>query len=239
MGSPHTSPTENQGITLKARHIPGKLNVFADQLSRPDQIMNTEWSIHPSVIQQIALTWEMPHIDMFATKFNFKLPTYMSPIPDPAAYAVDALTQDWTNILGYAYPPTALIHKILAKMLIQQCRIYLIAPKYPQQTWYPKLLQLLMDNPRDINHPTESLLRQPNNDIMHQNPRTLNLHVWPLSSRLSDRKDFLRKCPTGYHTASENHLFKSTRVSGSIGEAGVLNGKSILILPLFRQSQSS
>ena len=34
-------------IPLKARHIPGCLNVMADLLSRSNQVQSTEWSLHP------------------------------------------------------------------------------------------------------------------------------------------------------------------------------------------------
>ena len=40
-------------ITLKARHIPGCLNVMADLLSRSNQVQSTEWSLHPQVFKQI------------------------------------------------------------------------------------------------------------------------------------------------------------------------------------------
>ena len=40
-------------ITLKARHIPGCLNVMADLLSRLNQVQSTEWSLHPQVFKQI------------------------------------------------------------------------------------------------------------------------------------------------------------------------------------------
>ena len=38
-------------ITLKARHIPGCLNVMADLLSRSNQVQSTEWSMHPQVFK--------------------------------------------------------------------------------------------------------------------------------------------------------------------------------------------
>ena len=38
---------ESQNIIVRARHIPGCLNVKADHLSRPDQPIPTEWSLHP------------------------------------------------------------------------------------------------------------------------------------------------------------------------------------------------
>ena len=33
-------------VVLKARHIPGRLNVIADKLSRQGQVIQTEWSLH-------------------------------------------------------------------------------------------------------------------------------------------------------------------------------------------------
>ena len=51
--------TKNQ-VTLRARHIPGRLNVVAVKLSRLGQIIQTEWSLHPQIfsdnLQQVAPT---------------------------------------------------------------------------------------------------------------------------------------------------------------------------------------
>ena len=63
-------------ITLKARHIPGCLNVMADLLSRSNQVQSTEWSLHPQVFKQICQNWFTPHVDLFATHLNHKLPTW-------------------------------------------------------------------------------------------------------------------------------------------------------------------
>ncbi len=57
-----------------------------------------------------------PIIDAFATAENKKLPVYFSPIPDPEAYAVDALSQDWTGLSMYAFPPTAILTKVLQRI---------------------------------------------------------------------------------------------------------------------------
>ena len=65
-------------ITLKARHIPGCLNVMADLLSRPNQVQSTEWSLHPQVFHQICQKWFTPHVDLFATHLNHKLSLYLS-----------------------------------------------------------------------------------------------------------------------------------------------------------------
>ena len=42
--------TRNQ-VTLKARHIPGRLNVIADKLSQLGQTIQTEWSLNPEIFQ--------------------------------------------------------------------------------------------------------------------------------------------------------------------------------------------
>ena len=155
-------------ITLKARHIPGCLNVMADLLSRsnqvqstewslhpqvfkqicqrwftphvdlftthlnhklllyvspiPDdllsrsnQVQSTEWSLHPQVFKQICQRWFTPHVDLFTTHLNHKLLLYVSPIPDPKAWDIDALNINWTGLTAYASPPTALLHKVIQK----------------------------------------------------------------------------------------------------------------------------
>ena len=102
-------------ITLKARHIPGCLNVIADVLSRSNQVQLTEWSLHPQVFKQICQRWFTPHVDLFATYLNHKLPLYVSPIPDPKAWDIHALNINWTGLTAYAYPPMALLHRVIQK----------------------------------------------------------------------------------------------------------------------------
>ena len=102
-------------ITLKARHIPGCLNVMAHLLSRSNQVQSTEWSLHPQVFKQICQNWFTPHVDLFATHLNHKLPLYMSPIPDSKAWDIDALKINWMGLTAYAYPPTVLLHRVIQK----------------------------------------------------------------------------------------------------------------------------
>ena len=75
-------------------------------------------------------------MDLFATSRNKKLPTYVSPIPDPQAWAVDALNIPWKNMVVYAFPPTALLPKVVQKLQSQTCRIILIAPGWPTKPWF-------------------------------------------------------------------------------------------------------
>ena len=107
-------------VTLRARHVPGSLIVIADGLSRRNQIQSTEWSLSPQIFKQISKLWESPQVDLFATSLNKKLPTYVSPIPDPQAWAVDALDIPWENMVAYAFHPTTSLSERCA---VSMCNI--------------------------------------------------------------------------------------------------------------------
>ena len=49
-------------VTLKARHIPGRLSVVADKLSRLGQTIQTKWSLLQEVFQTICSRWHQPQI---------------------------------------------------------------------------------------------------------------------------------------------------------------------------------
>ena len=63
--------------------------------SRPTvqtQVIQTEWSLTQQVFNLLCSRWARPHVDLFATRFNHKLPKFVSPVPDLTAWAVDALS---------------------------------------------------------------------------------------------------------------------------------------------------
>ena len=105
-----------QQVTLKARHIPGWLNVVADKLSRLGQTIQTEWSLLPDVFQTICNRWHRPQIDLFATRFNNKLLLFVSPVPNPLATAVDAFSLSWEDLDAYAFSPAAILGKVVEKL---------------------------------------------------------------------------------------------------------------------------
>ena len=126
-----------QQVTLRARHIPGRLNVIADKLSRLGQTIQTQWSLHPAVFQALCSRWHQPQVDLFATRFNNKLPQFVSPVPDPQAWAVDALSLSWEDLDPYAFPPAAILGKVVKKLQDYPCnRIILIAPGWPNMPWF-------------------------------------------------------------------------------------------------------
>jgi hypothetical protein len=77
-----------QGITLEARHIPGKRNVLADRLSRPGLAISTEWKLNTKVFRAVAQQIWLPLVDLFATRWNNQVAQFVSPFPDQLAVGV-------------------------------------------------------------------------------------------------------------------------------------------------------
>jgi ribonuclease HI len=215
---------------VRAAHVTGKLNVLADQLSRT-VIKQTEWTLKQSILNAIFLKLGHPSIDLFASVHNHKLPVFCSWSQCPQAYAIDALTISWENIFAYAFPPIALIPRLLQHMTMYNCRILLIAPCWPRRPWYPQLLQYLVAYP--IKLPLQKdLLSQPNTKILHQNPKMLSLTAWLLSTNPLEQRDFQRKLENFSQPHGELVLDKTTHVNSENLVAGVIKGKLIPIMQL-------
>ena len=163
------------------------LNVMADLLSRLNQVQSTEWSLHPQVFKQICRRWFTPNIDLFATHLNHKLPLYVSPIPDPNAWDIDALNINLTCLTAYAYPLTALHHSVIQKIRQYHCLIIIIAPGWPGMPWFWDLVQLSREIRLQLPVST-TLLKQSHNYVFHSNPQHLNLHAWCLGVDSSKNK---------------------------------------------------
>ena len=80
-----------QDIVIRVRHIPGKFNILADRLSRLNKPIKTEWALDQTVANSVFQMLNFPNVDLFATRFNHRLPLYVSPVQDYKALAIDAL----------------------------------------------------------------------------------------------------------------------------------------------------
>ena len=172
---------ENRHIRLLPQFIMGSSNVTADALSRPNQVIGSEWTLHQEVVDQLVHRWPAV-IDLFATALTARLPVYFSPASDPRAAGTDALLQPWDDLQAYAFPPIAIIRRVLLKLRSSKnCELTLIAPFWPQRDWFPDLLELLSDVPITLSD-RRDLLRQPHFHRFHQNLPMLRLTAWRLSS---------------------------------------------------------
>ena len=193
--------------------------MVADKLSRLGQTIQTEWSLLPVVFQAIYNRWHRPQIDLFATRFN-KLPQFVSPVPDTMAIVVDALSLSWDDLDAYAFPPAAILGKVVEKLQNTPCRrIILIAPGWPNMTWFWDLVSMSSQIPLSL--PTlPNLLTQPFNQIPHRNLTNLNLHAWLLEPKQSRSKVSLRQWQQELRLLKGDPPDQSTRQSGPFLQSG-------------------
>ena len=123
---------------------------MADLLSRSNQVQSTEWSLHSQVFKQIRHKWFTPHVDLFATRLNHKVPLYVSPVPDQNAWDIDALNINWSGLTAYAYLSTALLHRVIQKIIQYNCLIIVITPGWPRILWFWDLEQLSTEIPLQL-----------------------------------------------------------------------------------------
>ncbi|XP_068723586.1 uncharacterized protein [Montipora capricornis] len=215
---------QERDILLIASHIPGRDNVSVDKESREFTDMS-EWKLDPIIIQPFLLNCQT---DLFASRLTSQLAAYISWRPDPGAIHTDAFTINWATLRGYAFPPFNLISKTLTKVTIDQTELILVAPVWQAQPWWPVLLRLLISQPVLLpNSPT--LLTDPTdlNRVHPMYPR-LHLAVFHISTNVSKLRAFQQTLPTYSSQQLVPPHTKPTSLVGTVGAAGVLDGKLIL-----------
>ena len=217
-------------VTVLAKHLPGRLNVLADGLSRRHQILPSEWTLQQEVVSQIFWVLGQPMVALFATRHNHRLPLYVSPVLDPAAWAVDALSLDWHRLEAYAFPPFILIPQVLRKIRNTECHVLLVAPLWPQRSWFSDLLDLLRDFPRVLPRRPDLLCQR--GRVLHATPDMFQLHVWPLSGMPSERNAFRQGLPNSYPRLEGTPPLSSTTLSGGSSLIGVIQDRLIRSVPL-------
>ncbi len=181
-----------RGITLSAEHLPGVENLAADRESRLIRT-TAEWKLKSEVFQELMDSAGPCRVDLFAIRLNAQLKRYISWHPEPFAMATDAFQVKWSGLMGYAFPPFALIGKCLRKLRQERSTILLIAPVWPAQPWYAGLLELFIQVP--ILLPIQQdLLKDPfgrNHPLMAQGQ--LQLAAWRLSGDNTSQRAFRRE----------------------------------------------
>ena len=71
----------------------------------------------------------------------------MSYVPDPDAYAVNALSFIWTNINAFVFPPFSVLGLVLQKILADQATVIVGGTNIQPQPWFPTLLKLASHQP--------------------------------------------------------------------------------------------
>ena len=140
----------DMGVHITAAHIPGIHNVLADTASREFRD-SAEWAIPQSNFDKITHRFGIPDIDLFASRLNYKVPTYASWKPDPQSSFIDAMSVSWEGKFVYLFPPFSMLWPILSKMEEDRVpRAIIIMPNWPTQSWYPRVLKKSLAQPMKI-----------------------------------------------------------------------------------------
>ncbi|CAL8112964.1 unnamed protein product [Orchesella dallaii] len=132
---------EKRDIELSANYISSTDNFVADKLSREGDY-NSEWELNSKYYDRICSKFGTPYIDLFATFRNTKCETYYSWLPDRGCVGVDAFTITWKGNLLYAFPPFALIPKVLRKIRDEKATVVVVVPNWSSQPWFPMYMSM-------------------------------------------------------------------------------------------------
>ena len=162
----------DRNIWVSAAYVTSKDNYAADEQSRIKHD-NSEWQLNSEIFQALIDLWGTPDIDLFASRLNNKLDRYYSWKPDPYSVGVDAFHAYWGDCFAYIFPPFSIIGKILQKIEEDQATVIMIVPMWTTQSWFSKLLRMLIDcpfyfhrSPQVMTHPDKDPSQLPRMDLL-------------------------------------------------------------------------
>ena len=130
-------------VWLSAAHIPGVSNTLADIEFR-QTLSSCEWALDSDCFAQAGQKVQVtPDIDLFASRLNYKLKPFVAFKPDPEASAINAFGISWSNYSFYAFPPFSILPKVLQKIQSDKATGLLVIPKWPTQSWWPRVMRML------------------------------------------------------------------------------------------------
>ena len=177
-----------KGVWLSAAHVPGRENVDVDLKTRKINY-DTEWKLNTELLQQaLQIRRVNPDLDLFASRINTQLSSYVSFKPDPGAKAVDAFTLSWHDTKFYVFPPFCVICRDRAKGVA-------VVPDWPNQTWFPLIAKMLINYPVLVSA-RKNLLSLPQSPAEEHRLQKLRLIICELSGVTSDAQGFRNKLQT-------------------------------------------
>lgn len=132
---------ERRHIFVFASYIRSAQNTDADDESRN---VDTEWEISNKAFQKIVTKFGTPELDLFASRINAKCKRYIAWKRDPFAFNIDAFTIKWDALFFYAFPPFALVLKVLRKIINDRATGIVVVPYWPSQPWFPLFTSLMV-----------------------------------------------------------------------------------------------
>ena len=177
---------ESNSMNCSASHISGIDNNVADFFSRHSH--NHEYSLSQYAFNSLSslIPFHLD-IDIFASKDNKKLPSYVSLFNDSESLCIDAFSLIWPSNI-YVFPPIPLISKALLKIQRDEVEFCIfITPAWHHLPILPLLKKFLIFNPIFIKS-THLLGYLPTRHPFH-------LMAWPISASFARMRELHPKFP--------------------------------------------
>ena len=217
-------------IFISACHLPGAINLEADYLSRHFN-SHTEWMLDKGIFGIISNLYGTCDIDLFASKYNYQISTYVSYTPDKQAKAVDAFTISWNHLKCFIFCPFSIIGKVLQKIVAEKVEAVVVAPIWPTQPWFPQLLQLVSETSYILPN-KQKLLHLPNDpEKIHPIPK-MRLGVFRVSGNRSRVDDYQMTLSRYSFPRGENQLKNNIGHITKNGCDFVTKGKLMCLIPM-------
>ena len=213
-------------LHLDARHLAGRLNVQADFLSR-NVTDNGDIQLNRRVFHLLQEELGPFALDLFAARHNTQLKKFVSWHLDPEAVAVNAFYLPpvyWED--AYAFPPINQVTRCLHYVHLQHInRLFLVAPAWPTQVYYAKLLRMLTAEPILLSASSfsEPLIHNPDGSP-HKLVDTVKLVAWTISGQPQQGKAFRKRLQNCGCRVGERVPTSRMKVHGRSGFAGVVDG---------------
>ena len=140
-GPGHCSGAELKEISILPQFVLGWNNVVADYLSRPNQVIGAEWTLHQDGFDWLHMRWPVT-IDLCVPSLNRRYTVYFAPVSDPMAEGTDAMLQSWDFSSGVRLSSVRMVPQVLVKLCFHSDCALLAA-----EGVIPGLLDLLLEPP--------------------------------------------------------------------------------------------
>ena len=213
----------SRNIMINALYISSIKNKKADALSRM-RCNDHSYFLPQSIFNDIQAS--LPFFltnDYFASRLNYKLPTYFSLNRDPFSSRVNAFSVKWRKN-AYLFPPIPLLNKTIAKFISDNVESgFLITPFWSSKPWFSSLLNMLIAQPFLL---SSGCIQGSANFLPKKSCHFLG---WPIGCSRVLQQEFLEKLPRrNFKVSLETPLLCTRRIGDGL-VLGVVKSKLITV----------
>ena len=209
-------------IVLSAVFIAGSLNT-ADFYSR-SFTDHSEFMLKREIFDRLCKQFFVPDIDLFASRLNKQMASFVSWYPEPGAMHCNAFTISWHNFHPYIFPPISLVGKIINKINEDSVeKAILVFPFWKAQSWFPLVLSNMCSLPvRLPRH--KDLLQMAHSGGSHPLSQQMRLIAVTISGRPCIIEEFRNQLRSSFSTHGVQGPGSSTSQPGRCGWLGMVSG---------------